>query len=108
MAGGIFLFGYVLLALTQETRLNRMFNILTYMFDRVCLRTNVGKTVSMVFQTCCAMGGHSAESYGLRIMVEGLTHQEILLQQFLCPDFDEDLAAGFLDDPSPGSALGGM
>ena len=63
------------LASTRATRLQRVFNVLTELFDRVGLRTNVGKTVSMACQPCCAIGGHSSEAYGLRMTGWGLTHQ---------------------------------
>ena len=52
--------------------------------------------MSMACQTCCAIGGNSAEAYGLSMTEEGLTYQEILRQQFLRPECDADLAASHL------------
>ena len=48
-----------LLALTQVTRLQRSFNVLGYLFERVGLRTNVSKMVSISCQPCYAIGGDS-------------------------------------------------
>ena len=56
------------------------------------LRTNVAKTVSMAFQPCRALGGHSADEYGLCMTGEGHTYWEQLHQQVLYPECNADLA----------------
>ena len=43
------------------------FNTLVGLFDRVGLRTNVGKTVGMVCHPCQAAGNQSEATYGSRI-----------------------------------------
>ena len=58
------------------------------------MRTNVVKMVSMVCQPCCAIGGHSAETCGLRMMIEVINYRERLHQQVLCPDCDIYLVVG--------------
>ena len=48
------------------------FTALVGLFDRVGLRTNVGKTVSMVCHPCqAAVGNRTQESYGRRLTGEG-------------------------------------
>ena len=61
-----------LLVSKGENWLHRSFDVLAELFDRVGLCTNMGNTVSMACQPCCAIGGHSVEAYGLRMTVEGL------------------------------------
>ena len=61
------------------------------------MRTNVVKMVIMACQPCCAIVGHSAEAYSLRMMGEGITYHDILHQQFLYPECDMDVVAGSLD-----------
>ena len=46
------------------------FNNLVGLFYMVSLRTNVGKTVSMVYRPCQAAGTKSEAAYGRRIMGE--------------------------------------
>ena len=54
----------------------------------------------MVRQTCCAIGGHSAEAYGFIIMREGLTYQERLHQRVQFPVENADLVVGYLETHS--------
>ena len=63
-----------LLASTWMPRLQQAFNVLTDIFDWVGLWTNVGKTVSMVCQLCCAIGGYYTEAHGSRMAGEGMAH----------------------------------
>ena len=46
-----------LLELTQPERLQRMFDVITGLFDRVGLRKNTAKTVGIVCQPCHMLGG---------------------------------------------------
>ena len=69
---------YGILESTRETWIQWDFDVMTEMFDRIGLHTNVGNTVSMECQPCFTIGGHSTESYGLRMTGEGLTYWEIL------------------------------
>ena len=62
-----------LLALTQKTRLRRVFDTLIYLFDYIGLHTNVDKTVSLASQPCHWLGGHSEEAYGVWMRREGQT-----------------------------------
>ena len=43
------------------------FDTLVSLFERVGLRTNVKKTVSMVFRPCQAVGTQSAAAYGINM-----------------------------------------
>ena len=74
-----------------------MFVILTDLFGRSGMRTNVVNMVSMACQPYRAIGGHSAEAYGFRIMGEGITYCERLRQRVLYPECDMDLVTGSLE-----------
>ena len=50
------------------------FSTLTGMFDRVGLRTNFGRTVSMIYHSCQAAGTQSESAYERRITGEGPTY----------------------------------
>ena len=52
-----------LVASTQPERLQRAFDGLNVLFDQFILRTNMTKTVDMVFQICHTTGGMSEEAY---------------------------------------------
>ena len=51
------------------------FNTLLGLFDRVGLRTNVGKTVGMVCHPCQAAGNLTTEAYGRRVRGSGTNLQ---------------------------------
>ena len=55
-----------LVASTQPERLQRVFDVLTSLFDRVGLRMNMQKMVSMSCQPCHAPGRMSVEAYERR------------------------------------------
>ena len=52
------------------------FITLVGLFDRVSLRTNVGKTAGMVFFPCQAAGTQSEVAYGRRMTGEGPSYRE--------------------------------
>ena len=52
-----------LVAPTQPEILQRSFDVLTRLFDRVSLQTNMTKTVGMVCQPCHTPGGMSEDAY---------------------------------------------
>ena len=52
------------------------FNALVSLLERVGLRKNVGKTVSMVCRLCQAAGTKSEAAYGQKMMGEGPTYRE--------------------------------
>ena len=78
----------------QATRLQRTYDTLTELFDRVGLHTNVAKTLIMDFQPCHALGGHSEESHRLQMTGEGKYSRYRLIQTVHCPDCDVNLATG--------------
>ena len=92
-ADGIFCADYRILSAILATQLQRSFDVLTELFDLVGLQTNVEKRVSMVFQPCCAIWGHSMEAYIIRIKGEGFTYQERLLQWVHSPECNVYLVA---------------
>ena len=60
------------------------FNALLGLFERVGLRTNVGKTVSMVCRPCPEAGNQSEAVYGRKIMGEGPTYRERQKERVEC------------------------
>ena len=71
-------------------------NTLVGLFDRVGLRTNVGKTVGMVCRPCQAAGNQSEAVYGRRITGEGPTYRERQKGRVHCRECGEGMAAGSL------------
>ena len=55
----------VLLALNWVACLQRAFTKLTELFVHLSLCKNIAETVSMYYEPCHTLGGHSVESYGL-------------------------------------------
>ena len=64
-----------LFASTQAACLQRDFDALEELLNPMRIHTNVAKTAIMVCQHFCALGGHSAEAYGLRMAGEGQHYQ---------------------------------
>ena len=60
----------VIMASTELERLQRVFDVLTSLFDWVGLRTNAAKTVGMVCQPCQTPGRMSEEAYARRVRVQ--------------------------------------
>ena len=73
-----------------------MFNILTGLFDRVVLRTNISKHVGMVCQPCQAARVRLDEAYTRQMMGEGRIYQEKHQEQVHCPECGKDLLTGSL------------
>ena len=70
------------------------FNTLVGLFYRVVLRTNVVKTVRMVYCPFQAAGNQSEAAYGIRITGEGSTYREHQKRRFHYRDCREEMAAG--------------
>ena len=86
-----------ILVSTCAACLQRGFDTLTELFDRVVLRTNVVNMVSMGFQPFLALGGHSMEVYGLQMTGKGHIYRERLHQRVHCTDCNADLMTVSLD-----------
>ena len=67
-----------LLASPWKTRLQWAFNVMTELFGRAGMRTDVVKMVNMARKPCRVIGGNYAKSYGLRMTIETIIHQERL------------------------------
>ena len=63
------------------------FNALVGLFKRVGLRTNLGKTVSMVFRPCQAAGNQSEAAYGRKMTGEGPTYRERQKERVECGEW---------------------
>ena len=72
------------------------FNALVSLFERVGLRTNLGKTVSMVCRLCEAAGTQSEAAYRKKMAGEGPTYWERQRGQVECRECGEEMAAGLL------------
>ena len=81
---------------TQKTHLQREYDTLKELFDRVGLHTNTAKALIMDFQLCRKLGGHSVEAYSIRMTGEGKSFRNQLCQRVTYPDCDNKLGAGFL------------
>ena len=70
--------------------------ILTKLFKLYGLQTNLIKMVGMVYHTCTAAGRHSDESYGIWMVMWGLTYQYHLRQGVGFPECTMELAEASL------------
>ena len=69
----LFYVGCGLIASMQPKWLQGSFDALMELFGRVGLRSNIGKTVGMIFQTFRAVRKHLDVDYKRRMMGEGMT-----------------------------------
>ena len=72
------------------------FNALVSLFERVGLRTNVRKMVSMVCRPCQAAETQSEAAYGRKMTGEGPTYRERQKERVECGEFGKEMAAGLL------------
>ena len=73
------------------------FTILVGLFDRVGLKTNQHKTVSMTCRSCSPSGNRSEASYAHTMTGAGPTPRERKRERVTCGDFGQEMAAGSLD-----------
>ena len=73
------------------------FATLVGLFDRVGLKKNVGKTISMTCRPCPEAGNQLEEAYGRLMTGEGLTYLEQKRERVECWDCGKEMAAGSLD-----------
>ena len=76
--------------------LHRAFDALASLFEKVGLRTNVGKTVSMVCRPCQAAGTQLVAAYGRKMTGEGPTYRERHKERVECGECRKEMAAGLL------------
>ena len=88
--------GNGLVALTQPKRLQRTFDVLAGLFDRVVLRTNALKTVSIDCQTYHTPGHISLEAYERWTTGTGPTFRERQRWRVACPKCGVEIDAGLL------------
>ena len=74
------------------------FNALVGLFDRVCLRNNIRKTVNMICRLFQAAGNHSEAAYGRRITRYGPTYRERQKGRVHCRDCGEYIAARSMEN----------
>ena len=75
-----------MVALSDPLWLQVAFNTQIGLFDRVCLQTNVVKTVGMVCRPYLAARNQSGAAYRRRITGEGPTYRELLKGRVSCRD----------------------
>ena len=85
-----------MVASSDPVCLQGVFNALVGLFDRVGLRTNVGKTVGMVCHPCQAAGNFTTAAYGRSITGEGQSYKERLREHVVCEEYVEMLVVGSL------------
>ena len=83
-------------ASTDPGWLQSALDLLTGIFDRVELCTNVRKTVGMVFQPCRASGLRADKAYNRRMTGEGKIFKEQQREKVLCLECGKDLYNGSL------------
>ena len=71
------------------------FRNLVWLFERVGLNTNVGKTVRMVCRPCQATGTQSEAAYNQRLMGAGTSYQERQRVWVHCTECGEETALEF-------------
>ena len=67
------------------------------LFDRVGLKTNCKKTVSMTCRPCSTPGNISKETYRHTMTGDGPTPRERKRERVQCVDYGKDMAARSLD-----------
>ena len=85
-----------LLALPQTAQLQAALDVLTGLFDRYGLHTNVNKMVGIVFETYHMASGNSETAYDRIMMEVGPFFWERQQERVFCPDCAAYLAVGFL------------
>ena len=86
----------VMVASSDPRWLQGAFSNLVGLFDRVGLRTNVGKTVGMVCHPCQAAGTQLEASYRRQITGEGPSYQEQQKGRVHRRECRDEMAAGYL------------
>ena len=84
----------IMVASSDPRWLQWAFTTLVGLFDRVGLKTNTGKTVSMTCRPCPSVGNWLEAAYGNTITGEGLAYLERKRERVECRDFGKELAAG--------------
>ena len=74
-----------------------VFITLVGLFDRVGLRTNVGKTISMVCHPCQAVGTQLEAAYGQRMTGEGPSYRERQKGQVQFRECGEEMMSGSME-----------
>ena len=85
-----------MVALSDPRWLQWAFNALVSLFKRVGLRTNVGKTVSMVCRPFQAAGTPSEAAYRQKMTGEGPIYQERQKERVECGECGKEMVAGLL------------
>ena len=86
-----------MLASSDPQWLQWAFTQLVGLFDRVGLKTNSGKTVSMTCRPCSTTGNRSEEAYERLMTGEGPTFRERKRERVACGKCGKEVAAGSLD-----------
>ena len=86
-----------MLASSDPRWLQWAFTQLVGLFNRVGLKTNCTKTVSMTCRPCSTPGNRSEETYRHTITGDGPTPRESKRERVTCGDCGREMAAGLLD-----------
>ena len=86
-----------MIASTDPRWLQWAFTILVGLFDRVGLKTNQRKTVSMACRPCSAAGNRSKKSYKHTMTGKGLSPKKRKRERVTCEDCGQEMTAASLD-----------
>ena len=86
-----------MIASSEPRWLQWAFTQLVGLFDRVGLKTNCKKMVSMTCRPCSTPGNRSEEIYGNTMTGDGTTPRERKRERVQCGDCGKEMAAGSLD-----------
>ena len=86
----------VMIKLSDMRWLQGAFSTLVGLFDRVGLKTNIGKTLGMVFRPCQLVGTQLEAVYERRMTGVGASYQERQHVRVQCTGCGEDMALEFL------------
>ena len=85
-----------MVALSDPAWLQGAFNALVGLFERVGLKTNVGKKVGMMCHPCQAAGNITQAAYGRRLTGEVNSYREQHQDWVECEECNEQLEVGSL------------
>ena len=83
-----------MVASLDPRRLQWEFYTLVSLFERVSLRTNLKKKLSMVCRPCQAEGAQLEAAYGRKMTGEGPTYRESQKGRVQCGDCGKEMAEG--------------
>ena len=79
---------------TRTERLQRLFDVSTYLLNCIGIRMNKIKTAIMPCWPCPTNGSISEAAYERRMKGFGTSYQEWMMRRVHCPEFGTEIATG--------------